>query len=128
MSTDRLLSWLLTYSVHSTLFLGVAWLLAGRLSRRAPAAAEAVWRFALVAGLATATLSSFAPWKPAGGSWSLSPAGASSPSVAPLPSPAEASLVAPATPLAPARSRTSFDSPDSPVAMVPSARTATPVP
>lgn len=71
MSTDRLLSWLLTYSVHSTLFLGLAWLVAGRLSRRAPAAAEIVWRFALVAGLATATLSSLSNWQPVGGAWTL---------------------------------------------------------
>lgn len=118
MSTDRLLSWLLTYSVHSTLFLGIAWLVAGRLSRRAPAAAEAVWRFALVAGLATATLSTFAPWRPAGGSWSLATAVDASHSVALPEAPAPAfGRLAPATPPAPTASTLSG---------VSSARIATP--
>ncbi len=64
-------AWLLTYALHSTLFLGLAWLVSRRLAKRQPRVEEAVWRFALVAALATASLQLAAGFKPLAGSWSL---------------------------------------------------------
>src|SRR3712207_7996103 len=40
----------------STLFLGLAWLVSRRLDKRMPRVEEAVWRFALVAALVTASV------------------------------------------------------------------------
>lgn len=53
---DALFAWLLTYLLHSTLLLGLAWAAdrAGWLRR--PRLAEIVWRTALFGGLVTATL------------------------------------------------------------------------
>jgi beta-lactamase regulating signal transducer with metallopeptidase domain len=111
MSADRLLAWLLTYSVHSTLILGLAWLVAGRLARRSPSAAELVWRIALVGGLVTATIQSFAyRWTPAAGVWPLNPEAAV---VRELPAPfggAELTAWLPAMPARPAREVTSVTS------------------
>jgi beta-lactamase regulating signal transducer with metallopeptidase domain len=63
-------AWLLTYALHSTLLLSLAWLASRRLSRRARLE-EAVWRFALLAGLATATIQLAAGWEPMAGRWTL---------------------------------------------------------
>ena len=49
-------AWLLTYLLHSTLFLALAWLAARGPLRRRPALEEAAWRFALVAALVTASV------------------------------------------------------------------------
>jgi HEAT repeat protein len=54
---SSLLAWLLTYLIHSTLLLGVAWLVTRR-RRLEPAAAEVLWKVALVAGLVTGTIQS----------------------------------------------------------------------
>jgi beta-lactamase regulating signal transducer with metallopeptidase domain/F0F1-type ATP synthase membrane subunit b/b' len=71
-------AWLLTYALHSTLFLALAWLASRRLSRRARLE-EAVWRFALLAGLVTATVQLAAGWEPLAGRWILeAPAATSS--------------------------------------------------
>ena len=43
-----IVSWLLTYGVHSTLILGGAWLLLRVRPFRAPAARDRVWKLALV--------------------------------------------------------------------------------
>lgn len=64
-------AWLLTYALHSTLFLGLAWLVSRRLAKRMPRVEEAVWRFALVAALATASLQLAAGFRPLAGSWGL---------------------------------------------------------
>jgi beta-lactamase regulating signal transducer with metallopeptidase domain len=91
---SQTVAWLLTYALHSTLFLGLAWLVSRRLAQRMPAFEEAVWRFALVAGLVTASLQLAAGREPLSGSWNLAPSpsarmhasvGAPGPSVAPLP-------------------------------------------
>ncbi|HJX27907.1 MAG TPA: M56 family metallopeptidase, partial [Thermoanaerobaculia bacterium] len=66
-------AWLLTYALHSTLFLGLAWLASRRL-RRMPAVEEALWRFALVAGLVTASLQLASGYEPLAGRWNLAPA------------------------------------------------------
>ncbi len=69
-AAGQVTAWLLTYALHSTLFLGLAWLASRRLSRWARLE-EAVWRFALLAGLATASLQLAAGWEPLAGRWTL---------------------------------------------------------
>jgi len=54
---SSLLAWLLTYLIHSTVLLGVAWLVTRR-RRLEPAAVEVLWKVALVAGLVTGTIQS----------------------------------------------------------------------
>ena len=68
---ENLMAWLLTYSLHSTLFLGLAWLVSRRLSNRWARLEEAMWRFALVAALVTATAQLGAGWEPVAGRWAL---------------------------------------------------------
>ena len=63
-------SWLLTYLLHSSLLLAVAWLLTRRWVRAA-AVREIVWKTALVGGLATATLQTGLAYEPLGGALSL---------------------------------------------------------
>src|SRR5215210_2115993 len=74
---SQAVAWLLTYTLHSTLFLGLAWLASRRLARRMPAVEEAVWRFALVAGLITASLQLAVGREPLTGIWILAPAAVS---------------------------------------------------
>jgi beta-lactamase regulating signal transducer with metallopeptidase domain len=98
------IAWVITYLLHSTLLLGGAWLASRRLSRWSVRAEEAVWRFALVGGLVTASLQIAAGWEPLAGRWSLPEIGAGSasaaieapvartasvPSFAPVPAPRE---------------------------------------
>src|SRR6266480_4625512 len=54
---SSLFAWLLTYLIHSTVLLGVAWLVT-RPRRLEPAARELLWKVALVAGLVTGTIQS----------------------------------------------------------------------
>lgn len=68
---NQVLAWLLTYSLHSTLFLGLAWLASKRLAGRWARLEEAMWRFALVAALVTATAQLAAGWEPVAGRWAL---------------------------------------------------------
>jgi len=86
-------AWLLTYLLHSTLFLGLAWLASRRLARWSAHAEEAVWRFALVGALVTASLQLAAGWEPLAGSWGL-------PSASAAPA-AETSAPAPLAPRSP---------------------------
>ncbi len=72
--TRLLASWLLTYLVHSTLLIGIAWLVTRRLSDRHLALREAMWRLALFGGLVTATLQLGLGVEPWSGSWSIAPA------------------------------------------------------
>lgn len=76
---ENLMAWLLTYSLHSTLFLGLAWLASKRLSSRWARLEEAMWRFALVAALVTATAQLAAGWEPVAGRWALDVPAASAP-------------------------------------------------
>ncbi len=68
---DTAAAWLVTYAFHSTLFLGGAWLLARRLDGRRLAVQEAVWKFALVGGLITASLQVGFGVRPLAGGWSV---------------------------------------------------------
>src|SRR5438046_5311551 len=54
---SSLFAWLLTYLIHSTVLLGVAWLVT-RPRRLEPAARELLWKVALVEGLVTGTIQS----------------------------------------------------------------------
>jgi len=85
---SQVVAWMLTYALHSTLFLGLAWLASRRLAQRLPAVEEAVWRFALVAGLLTASLQIAAGREPLSGSWSLASSAAAPEAMAPASSPA----------------------------------------
>src|SRR5882762_5627478 len=55
--TSSLLAWLLTYLIHSTALLGIAWLVT-RGRRLDPAAADLLWKVALLAPLITGTIQS----------------------------------------------------------------------
>ena len=63
-------SWLLTYLLHSTLLLGLAWLISRR-SSETPARRELVWKAALLGGLVTATVQTVLPFEPLSGVVSL---------------------------------------------------------
>ncbi len=68
---EQAIAWLLTYLLHGTLLLGLAWLVSKPLSRWSVAAEETVWKLALVGALFTATLQLAAGWEPMAGRWSL---------------------------------------------------------
>lgn len=65
------IAWMLTYLLHSTLLLGLAWLASKPLSRWSVAAEETVWKLALVGALFTASLQLAAGWQPLAGRWNL---------------------------------------------------------
>lgn len=76
------LAWMLTYLLHSTLLLGLAWLVSKPLSRWSVSAEEAVWKLALVGALFTASIQLAAGWQPLAGRWNLaetSPAAVTAP-------------------------------------------------
>lgn len=55
--SSSLLAWLLTYCIHSTVLLGIAWVVTRR-KRLEPAAADLLWKVALLAPLITGTIQS----------------------------------------------------------------------
>ncbi len=75
-------AWMLTYLLHSTLLLGLAWLVSKPLSRWSVAAEEVVWKLALVGALFTASLQLAAGWQPLAGQWRLADLGGTAASVA----------------------------------------------
>jgi hypothetical protein len=56
MSTTTIASWLLTYLIHSTVLLGVAWLVSRMLGEHRLALQETTLRMALIGGILTASL------------------------------------------------------------------------
>jgi beta-lactamase regulating signal transducer with metallopeptidase domain len=68
---NHAIAWMLTYLLHSTLLLGLAWLVSKPLSRWSVAAEETVWKLALVGALCTASLQLAAGWQPLAGQWRL---------------------------------------------------------
>jgi HEAT repeat protein/beta-lactamase regulating signal transducer with metallopeptidase domain len=54
---SSLFAWLLTYAIHSTVLLGIAWLVTRRF-RLEPAASDLLWKVALLASLVTGTMQS----------------------------------------------------------------------
>lgn len=102
MLANHAIAWAITYLLHSTLLLGLAWLASRRLARWSVRAEEAVWRAALVGGLLTASLQMAAGWEPLAGRMTLpETAVASAPAVAPA-LPAERVFERTARPAAPA--------------------------
>jgi beta-lactamase regulating signal transducer with metallopeptidase domain len=71
MLANQTIAWMLTYLLHSTLLLGLAWLASKPLSRWSVAAEEAVWKLALVGAIFTASLQFASGWEPVAGRWSL---------------------------------------------------------
>jgi HEAT repeat protein/beta-lactamase regulating signal transducer with metallopeptidase domain len=63
--TNTVLAWLLTYAIHSTVLLGLAWLIARR-APTAPAVRDFAWKVALVGGIVTATAQTQLGVRPAG--------------------------------------------------------------
>ena len=59
------LAWLLTYAIHSTVLLSLAWLLM-RVRRWTPAASELLWKSAMIGGILTATVQLRLDVRPAG--------------------------------------------------------------
>lgn len=88
MLANHAIAWAITYLLHSTLLLSLAWLASRRLARRSVRAEEVVWRVALVGGLLTASVQLAAGFEPLGGRLLLSEtAVADAPAPAPSPAP-----------------------------------------
>ncbi|MEO5800532.1 MAG: hypothetical protein ABIZ70_08870, partial [Gemmatimonadales bacterium] len=51
---STVLAWLLTYAIHSTVLLGLAW--AVTRFRRDPATSDILWKAAILGGLLTASI------------------------------------------------------------------------
>ncbi|HSF41411.1 MAG TPA: M56 family metallopeptidase, partial [Thermoanaerobaculia bacterium] len=85
MLANHAIAWAITYLLHSTLLLSLAWLASRRLARRSVRAEEVVWRVALVGGLLTASLQLAAGFEPLAGRLSLPETAATSPSAPALP-------------------------------------------
>ena len=64
------LSWLLTYAIHSTILLTVAAIAAWRLAAQ-PAWLDLIWKTALIAPLVTASLHLDSTALPPGGRWTM---------------------------------------------------------
>src|SRR2546427_7762529 len=65
--SELVAAWLLTYALHSTLLLALAWALTQRLVR-APTLRDLIWKTALLGGLASATVQTLAGIEPLAGS------------------------------------------------------------
>jgi hypothetical protein len=59
------LAWLLTYAIHSTVLLSLAWVIL-RVRRWTPGAAELLWKSAMLGGILTATIQLQLDLRPAG--------------------------------------------------------------
>jgi beta-lactamase regulating signal transducer with metallopeptidase domain len=105
MLANHAIAWAITYLLHSTLLLSLAWLASRRLARWSVRAEEVVWRVALVGGLLTASLQMAAGWEPLAGRVSLpetAAASVSAPTLSPAPPMKRAASERNAFPMAPA--------------------------
>jgi hypothetical protein len=78
-ASDQALAWLLTYAVHSTLLLAMAWAVSRGLGGRRLRLQETIWRCALLGGLVTASAQlAFGQMGhlPIAGRWTLASGGA----------------------------------------------------
>ena len=85
-AADQAFAWLLTYALHSTLLLAVAWGVSRRLGGRSLRLQETIWRCALVGALATASAQvalGRLGHGPVAGRWTLASASAPASSSAP---------------------------------------------
>ena len=96
-------AWLLTYAVHSTILLGLAWAIL-RLRGAEPPVADLLWKLALVGGIVTASAQAALDLRPTG-SFSVAPA--VQPAVDPAVAPSSRRAVEPADdpPVAPSSRR-----------------------
>ena len=69
---DTAASWLLTYMVHSTIILVVAWVVTSR-TRVSVGVRDVIWKFALLGGIATASVQTAVSREPLGGQLLLAP-------------------------------------------------------
>ncbi|HEU4722025.1 MAG TPA: HEAT repeat domain-containing protein, partial [Gemmatimonadaceae bacterium] len=128
--SSAVLAWLLTYWIHSTALLGLAWALT-RARTWSPAALDLLWKTALVGGLVTTTVQLGLEVRPAG-SVSLERAAAVAPSPAVVTSIADdarAPRVVPRSDAAPSssidsRTPPAFATPPAPLISRPSMHTA----
>ena len=98
-----ILSWLLTYAIHSTILLGVALIIALRFADE-HAWLDLVWKAALLGPLVTASVQVGSGLIPLGGRW---PIGIAAPMPAPMPVPTEDARALPPEPLMAATERAS---------------------
>ena len=70
--SDVAAGWLLTYIVHSTIILIVAWVIASR-PRVSVGVRDVIWKFALLGGIATASVQTAVSREPLGGQLLLAP-------------------------------------------------------
>src|SRR5258708_20325295 len=78
-AADQALAWLLTYALHSTLLLAMAWAVTRRLGGRRLRLQETIWRCALLGALVTAPAQlalGRLGHAPIAGRWTLAAAGA----------------------------------------------------
>jgi beta-lactamase regulating signal transducer with metallopeptidase domain len=94
---DNILLWLGAYALHSTLFLAGVWLIERLWKRATPALLSTLWRTALLAGIATATLQASGIVSPAAGRLAILPAIEAPPSPVTALEIAQPSAPAPAT-------------------------------
>jgi beta-lactamase regulating signal transducer with metallopeptidase domain len=66
-------AWVVTYGLHSTVFLGSAWLLSRGKCIRSDATRERLWQFALLGGVISATLQTALGVDPAAGRFTFQP-------------------------------------------------------
>src|ERR1044072_604970 len=69
---DTAASWLLTYMVHSTIILLVAWVVRSRTRVRG-GVRHVIWKFPLLGGIATASVQTAVSHEPLGGQLLLAP-------------------------------------------------------
>jgi len=67
------LAWLLTYAVHSTVLLGLVWLVSSRGYLKSVRVREAFWRTALLGGILSASVQTGFSYEPFGGRFALEP-------------------------------------------------------
>ncbi len=92
---DNVVSWLLTYTLHSTLLLITAWLVSRLFTKGRPALEDGLWKGAMVGAPVSATLA-FVFGQESAWRWALPQAAAAAPSMA-APSTAAASMTVPAS-------------------------------
>src|SRR5437763_16869778 len=92
---SSLFAWLLTYLIHSTVLLGVAWLVTRRC-RLEPGASDLLWKVALLASLVTGTIQArLRLWTPAAVPLPVAPVTAAPPGAEPALGPIHAAPAAP---------------------------------
>jgi hypothetical protein len=93
--TSLVVSGLLTYLLHSSALILLAWLASHSVARRDARHQQSLWRVALLGGLLTATLPLTFGLTPAGGQWTLGAGAEAAPPAMALMAPSERALLPP---------------------------------